>query len=124
MESPMPLSEAVVVYHNPRCSTSRAVLEMIRGSGLAPEVVEYLKVGWTQPQLEALLAQMGAAPGAILRRTEPLAQELGLATASDDTILTAMLDHPVLVERPIVVTSRGAVVCRPVDRLWEVLDPA
>ena len=113
---------AVKIYHNPRCSTSRTVLGLLTEAGLQPEVVEYLKTGWTRATLDRLLAAMGAAPKDILRRKEPLAQEMRLETASDEAVLEAMIAHPVLVERPIVTTPRGTVLCRPVERVHEVLE--
>jgi arsenate reductase len=106
------------IFHNPKCSTSRKVLEMLRESGRPFDVVEYLKVGWTRVQLKALLTLMNARPRAILRAKEALAKELNLLdpTVSDDDILDAMVAHPVLVERPIVSGPKGTAVCRPVER--------
>jgi arsenate reductase len=114
--------KTVRIYHNPRCSTSRTVLGLLRDAGIEPEVVEYLKTGWTRPVLEAILASAGLKPKDILRRREPLAQELRLETATDAAVLEAMIDNPVLVERPIVVGPRGTALCRPTERVWEVVD--
>jgi arsenate reductase len=113
---------AVTIFHNPRCSTSRGVLAMIRETGVEPYVVEYMQVGWTPDQLQELASAIGVAPAGLLRRKEALVQELGLAKASPEAVLDAMVAHPVLVERPIVVTPRGTVLCRPPERLWEVLE--
>ncbi|HSZ52763.1 MAG TPA: arsenate reductase (glutaredoxin) [Caulobacteraceae bacterium] len=115
-------TQAIRIYHNPRCSTSRTVLGMLTDSGVDPEVVEYLKTGWTREVLDEILARSGLAPKDILRRKEALAQDLRLDAASDKAILDAMIANPILVERPIVVTARGAVVCRPTERVWEVVE--
>lgn len=118
----MPKTEAVRIYHNPRCGTSRTVLGLLKDSGVEPEMVEYLKVGWSRATLDGILARSGMTPKDILRRKEPLTQELRLETASDTAILDAMVANPILVERPIVVASRGTVLCRPAERVWEVVD--
>ena len=118
----MPNKQAVRIYHNPRCGTSRAVLGMLMESGIEPEVVEYLKTGWTRATLDGIFARSGLSPKDILRKKEPLAKELGLDRASDKAILDAMVANPVLVERPIVVGPRGTVLCRPAERVWEVVD--
>lgn len=113
----------VTIFHNPKCSTSRQVLEMIRGRDGEPEVVDYLKSGWTRSQLEALLAAMGARPRDILRTKGGLAEEMGLTDpeATDAAILGAMVADPVLVERPIVRGPKGVVLARPKERAFEVL---
>lgn len=107
------------IFHNPNCSTSRTVLAALREAGQAPKVVEYLKVGWTKAQLKDLLKRMGGAPRDILRRKEPLAKDL--ADADDDALLAAMVAHPILVERPIVVTDKGVALCRPADKVQALL---
>lgn len=111
------LTKDVTIFHNPACSTSRNTLAMIREAGVEPTVVEYLKAGWTKAQLQDLLKTMGKSPRDILRTKGSLAGELGLTdpAAGDDAILDAMVQHPVLVERPILVTPKGAAVCRPVE---------
>ena len=108
-------AEPVTIFHNPGCGTSRNVLAAIREAGYAPTVVEYLKTGWTRPKLEALLKAMKASPRDILRVRGTPAAELGLdqPSAGDDAILTAMVAHPNLVERPIVTSGKGAALCRP-----------
>ena len=109
----------VTVFHNPRCGTSRKLLAMLAERGVEPTVVEYLKAGWSEDQLAALLAKMGGArPRDILRRREILAQDMGLLPEDtpDELILHAMVQHPILVERPIMETDTAAVVARPIDR--------
>lgn len=109
----------VTVFHNPKCGTSRKLLAALDERGIEPMVVEYLKVGWTEEQLTALLAKMGGArPRDLLRRREILAQDMGLLPEDtpDELILHAMVQHPILVERPILETEKGAVVARPIDR--------
>jgi len=114
----------VTIYHNPDCGTSRNTLAMIRASGYAPTVVEYLKTGWTRPQLEELLAAIGLKPRDLLREKGTPAAELGLLdpAASDDQILAAMVAHPILVNRPIVVTPKGVKLSRPSEVVLALLD--
>lgn len=116
---------SVVIYHNPACSKSRQVLDMLREAGCAPEIVAYLKTGWTRPQLTALLADAGLSAQEALRKAGARAKELGLLQAgvSEAAILDAMLAHPELVERPIVRTSKGARLCRPPERVLELIGP-
>ncbi len=114
----------VTIYHNPACGTSRNALEMIRAAGYAPTVIEYLEAGWTRPLLDDLLARTGATPRALLREKGSPAAELGLLgeDVTDEAILSAMVEHPILVNRPIVVTPRGAALCRPSERVLDLLD--
>ena len=107
----------VVIYHNPACGTSRNTLALLREKGVEPQVVEYLKAGWSKPQLEDLLRTMGVPARDILRVRGTQAHELGLTdpAASDAALIAAMILDPVLVERPIVVTPKGAAVCRPAE---------
>lgn len=107
----------VVIYHNPACGTSRNTLQLLRDKGVEPKVVEYLKEGWTRDQLEALTARMGVRPRDILRERGTKAAELGLTdpAASDDALIAAMILDPVLVNRPIVSTPKGAALCRPAE---------
>lgn len=109
----------VTVFHNPRCSKSRAAVELVRAQGVEPEIVLYLQIGWSRARLAGLLARMGLRPRDILRSGE--AEAAGLEGASDDMILTAMVAHPVLAERPIVETPKGVIVGRPPERVLEVL---
>lgn len=114
----------VTVFHNPRCGTSRKLLEALAERGIEPTVVEYLQTGWTEDRLKGLLAKMdGARPRDILRRREPLAQDLNLLPEDtpDELILAAMVRHPILVERPILETDAAAVVARPVERAEALL---
>jgi arsenate reductase (glutaredoxin) len=114
----------ITFYHNPACGTSRNALAMVQAAGYAPDVVEYLHAGWTPPQLAALLAAMGAAPRALLREKNTPAADLGLTdpAASDEMILGAMVAHPILVNRPIVVTPLGTRLCRPSELVLTLLD--
>lgn len=116
----------VTIFHNPKCGTSRNVLAMIQASGVEPTVVEYVKAGWTREQLRDLLARAGAAPRDWLRAKGTPAAELGLLEpdVADDAILAAMVAEPILVERPIVVTPKGVRLCRPSERVFDLLDAA
>lgn len=113
----------ITVFHNPGCGTSRAVLAMIREAGHTPFVIEYLKTPWTRQQLAELMAQGGARPRDWLRVRGTPAQALGLTApdATDDAILDAMVAEPILVERPIVVTPKGVALCRPKERVLDLL---
>src|SRR5512140_146296 len=113
----------VTIYHNPACGTSRNTLALLREKGVEPKVVEYLKVGWTQPVLKDLLKRMGVSAHDILRVRGTAAHELGLTdpAASDDALIAAMIIDPILVERPIVVTAKGAALCRPADLVLSLL---
>ena len=114
----------ITIYHNPACGTSRNTLAMIRAAGYEPTVIEYLQAGWTRPQLEELLAAMEARPRDILREKGTPAAELGLLDPSktDDQILDAMIEHPILVNRPIVVTPNGVRLSRPSEAVLNLLD--
>lgn len=118
------MSNSVVIHHNPDCGTSRNVLAMIRASGVEPVVIEYLQTGWTRPQLLGLFAAAGLTPRKALRDSKSPAKDLGLLEdgVSDETILAAMLEHPVLVNRPIVCTAKGVRLCRPSEAVLELLD--
>ena len=113
----------VTIYHNPNCSTSRKVLGMIRESGAEPHIIEYLKTPPSRSELLELLRRMGKTPRAVLRRRGMLYDELGLADTakSDDALIDAMLAHPILIERPIVVGPQGVRLCRPPELVHEVL---
>jgi arsenate reductase (glutaredoxin) len=115
---------AVTIFHNPACGTSRNTLAMIRAAGYEPTVVEYLKTGWTRQKLKELLAAMQVRPRDILREKGTPAAELGLLdpAMADDRILEAMVEHPILVNRPIVVTPKGAKLTRPSEIVFELLD--
>ncbi|WP_394177936.1 arsenate reductase (glutaredoxin) [Yoonia maritima] len=115
-----------VIHHNPACGTSRNVLAVIRASGTEPIVIEYLDTGWTRPQLLALFAAADLTPRTALRTSKSPAAELGLLdpSVSDDAILDAMLEHPVLVNRPIVCTPKGVALCRPSETVLPLLEIA
>ncbi|MCV6598848.1 MAG: arsenate reductase (glutaredoxin) [Mangrovicoccus sp.] len=118
------MTHPVVIHHNPDCGTSRNVLRIIIEAGYDPVVIEYLDTGWTRPQLLALFAAAGLTPRSALRERKSPAEELGL-TAPDcpeDTILEAMLRHPILVNRPIVATPKGVRLCRPSEAVLDLLD--
>jgi arsenate reductase len=113
----------VTIYHNPACSTSRKVLAAIRDSGTEPHVIEYLKTPPNRAELKSLLQRMGLTPRALVRKRGTPYDALGLddANKTDDALLDAMLAHPVLIERPIVVTKRGVRLCRPPEKLTEIM---
>ena len=114
----------VTVFHNPACGTSRNVLAMVEAAGYRPEVVEYLQNGWAPDQLGALFAEAGITPRQALREKETVAAELGLLdpATSDTAILAAMVAHPVLVNRPLVRTPKGAAMCRPSEKVFDLLE--
>ena len=114
---------SIVIHHNPDCGTSRNVLEMIKQSGEEPIVIEYLKEGWTRPQLQALFAAADLTPRQALRTSKSPAEELGLLdeSVSDEALLDAMLEHPVLVNRPIVCSPKGVKLCRPSEEVLPLL---
>jgi arsenate reductase (glutaredoxin) len=114
----------ITIYHNPDCGTSRNTLAMIRAAGYEPQVIEYRKTGWSRERLEELLGAMGATPRDVMREKGTPAQELGLLASNrgDEDILTAMIDHPILVNRPIVVTPLGTKLCRPSEVVLSLLD--
>ncbi|NBC21830.1 MAG: arsenate reductase (glutaredoxin) [Alphaproteobacteria bacterium] len=113
----------IVIHHNPDCATSRNVRAIIEASGEQPVIIEYLREGWTRPQLLALFAGAGLTPRSALRETKSPARQLGLLEqgVSDETVLSAMLEHPVLVNRPIVASPRGVRLCRPSERVLDLL---
>jgi arsenate reductase len=112
-----------VIWHNPQCSTSRRVLEMIRARGLEPKVVDYQKTPPSAAEIKAALKAMGMRPRDLLRRNNTPYDELGLddAKLSDAALVAAMAEHPLLIERPVVHTKKGTRLCRPVERLQEIL---
>lgn len=113
----------VVIHHNPDCGTSRNVLAIIRAAGYDPKVIDYLNEGWTHSQLLALFAAANLKPSEALRKTKSPAKELGLVGDGlcEDHILQHMVEHPVLVNRPIVCTSKGVKLCRPSEAVLELL---
>lgn len=117
----MPTS--ATIYHNPRCSTSRKVLEALRARGIEPTIVEYLKHPPDRATLERILDATGLEPRQLMRRKEAVYGELGLddPALGRDALIDAMLAHPVLIERPIVATAKGTVLCRPPEKVESVL---
>ncbi len=113
-----------LIFHNPNCGTSRNTLAIMKASGEQPEVVEYLKNPPTRDELVTLLAKMNLSPRELLRSKEALNDELGLdnPALSDDQIIDAMIAHPILINRPVVVTDKGAALCRPSERVFELLE--
>lgn len=111
------------IFHNPKCSTSRNALALIQASGETPEVVEYLKTPLSREYLVELLDKMRMSPRELMRSKEAVFTELGLDNpeVSDDQLIDAMVANPILINRPIVVTDKGAVLCRPLERIFEVL---
>ena len=111
------------IYHNPKCSTSRKVLEALRDAGEEPEIIEYLKTPPTKAELKNLLKRMKMRPRDLLRKKEVLYKELGLndEKKSDEQVIDAMLAHPILIERPIVVTKKGVRLGRPPEKVKEIL---
>jgi arsenate reductase len=114
---------SVTIFHNPACGTSRKTLERIRAAGIEPNVVEYLKAGWTKAELKKILKLTGMSARDIMRVRGTPAEELKLTDpkATEDQIIDAMVGHPILVERPIVITPKGAVLARPMEKVEEIL---
>jgi arsenate reductase len=115
----------VIIYHNPDCGTSRNTLAMIRNAGIEPHVVEYVKIPPTRLLLRQLIARMGVSVRDVLREKGTPFQELGLGdpSLSDDQLLDAMTAHPILINRPIVVTPKGVRLCRPSEAVLDILPP-
>jgi len=113
----------VVIYHNPACGTSRNTLAMIRASGEEPEVIEYLKTPPSRAELVALIAAMGISPRQLLRDKGTPYAKLGLDDPkwTDDQLIDAMITHPILINRPIVVTPKGTRLCRPSEAVLDIL---
>ena len=110
------------IYHNPRCTKSRATLELLRENGVEPEIVEYLKTPPTAAQLKEILVKLGIGPEALLRKGEPVYKEQYAGrTLSDAQWIAAMVKHPVLIERPIVISGKRAVLGRPPENVKDLL---
>jgi len=116
-------SARVTIYHNPECGTSRNTLALIRNAGVEPTIVEYLKTPPDRATLVDLLKRMGMRPRQLLREKGALFAELGLAAEhwTDDQLIDQMLAHPILINRPVVVTPRGVKLCRPPETLLDIL---
>jgi arsenate reductase len=111
------------IFHNPMCGTSRKTLDILREEGADVEVIEYLKDPPSRDELKRLYERAGISPREGLRAKEPLAEELGLLAGdvTDDAILDAMMQHPILINRPLVETERGVVLARPQDKVRDIL---
>jgi arsenate reductase (glutaredoxin) len=116
-------ADRVTIYHNPRCSKSRETLQLLKDNGVEPEVVEYLKTPLDEAGLERVLAMLGIEPAELLRKKEPSYAELGLEQKLGDrrALIKAMVEHPVLMERPIVVRGGKARLGRPPERVLDIL---
>lgn len=110
-----------VIYHNPKCSTSRKTLELLRDNGIEPDIIQYLKTPPSRDELVRMIRDAGIEVRAAVRKRESLYTELNLADASDDELLDAMAAHPILIERPFVVTAKGTRLARPIDGVREIL---
>jgi len=115
----------VIIYHNPKCATSRNTLAMIRNAGIEPHIIEYLKSPPSRAVLQQLVARMGIPVRALLREKGTPFAELGLDDPSltDDQLLDAMMAHPILINRPIVVSPGGVKLCRPSENVLDLLPP-
>jgi arsenate reductase (glutaredoxin) len=115
------MAGAAIIYHNPKCTTSRKALELLRDNGIEPSVVQYLKTPPTRAELVSMIRDAGIDVRSAVRKRESLYAELNLADASDEQLLDAMAEHPILIERPFVVTPKGTRLARPIDRVREIL---
>ena len=115
----------IIIYHNPACGTSRNTLGLIRNSGVEPHVIEYLKTPPSREMLTGLIARMGVPVRSVLREKGTPYAELGLGdqSLSDETLIDAMMEHPILINRPIVVSPVGVRLCRPSEEVLELLPP-
>lgn len=111
----------VTIHHNPGCSNSRGALEIIRAHGIEPVIVEYLKTPLSRDELAGLVKRLGVPLREVVRTKEAVYAELGLEPASDDALLDAVAAHPILLNRPIVVTPKGARLCRPPELVRDLL---
>lgn len=114
----------IVIFHNPACGTSRNTVAMVQAAGYAPQVVEYLQAGWTHDQLRDLADRAGLTVRQLMREKGTPADELGLLAegVTEARLLDAMVEHPILVNRPIVVTPKGVKLCRPSEVVLDLLD--
>lgn len=111
----------IVIYHNPKCSTSRKTLELLQDKGFEPTIVQYLKTPPARDELVNMIRDAGIDVRTAVRKREALYAELNLADATDDQLLDAMAEHPILIERPFVITPRGTRLARPIDAVREIL---
>lgn len=119
----MASTPTVTIYHNPRCGTSRNTLAMIRHAGIEPDIIEYLQNPPSRETLRQLVAAMGTPARDLLRAKEALCAELGLddPALDDEALIEAMAAHPILMNRPVVITERGTRLCRPSERVLDIL---
>ena len=110
-----------VIYHNPRCSTSRKTLELLRDNGIEPTVVEYLKTPPSRAELARMIRDAGINVRDAVRKNEDVYRELGLDSAGDDELLDAMIANPILIQRPFVITGKGTRLGRPIETVREIL---
>lgn len=124
--TPHPATTDIVIYHNPECGTSRNALAMIRNSGIEPHVIEYLKTPPSRPLLESLIARAGMTPRELLREKGTPYAELGLGNPalSDEALIDALMAHPILINRPLVVSPLGVKLCRPSEAVLYLLPQA
>ena len=115
------MTMTVTIYHNPSCSNSRKALEIIRAKGIEPTIIEYLKTPLSPQQLRHLIHDMHVPVRAAMRTNEPVYAEMELEGADDDTLLAEMAAHPMLLNRPIVVTAKGTRLCRPGETVADML---
>lgn len=115
------MASKAIIYHNPKCSTSRNTLELLRDSGIEPQIVQYLETPPSRAELVNMIRDAGIDVRSAVRKREPLYAELNLDGASDDQLLDAMIEHPILIERPFVVTPKGTRLARPMDSVREIL---
>ncbi len=117
------MTDKITIYHNPRCSKSRAGLAFLQEAGIEPEIIRYLDTPPSAAELKGLLRKLGLPARDLLRTREPAYKELGLADKSldDDSLIAAMVKHPKLIERPIVVKGERAVIGRPTEKIAELL---
>jgi arsenate reductase len=115
------VADGFTIYHNPRCTTSRKTLDLLRDNGIEPNVVQYLKTPPSRAQLVKMIKDAGIDVRSAVRKRETLYDELNLAAVGDDELLDAMAEHPILIERPFVVTPKGTRLARPIDAVREIL---
>jgi arsenate reductase (glutaredoxin) len=113
--------DRAVIYHNPKCTTSRKTLDLLRDNGVEPTIVQYLKTPPSRDELVKMIQDAGIDARTAVRKRESLYAELDLAGATDDQLLDAMAEHPILIERPFVVTAKGTRLARPIDAVREIL---
>jgi len=120
------MTHDIIIYHNPECGTSRNTLAMIRNAGIEPHVIEYLKTPPSRALLESLIARAGMTPRALLREKGTPFAELGLddESLSDAALIDAMMAHPILINRPLVVSPLGVKLCRPSEAVLDILPAA